>query len=290
LPVPTVDQKELDRIKMEKQRLAADIDNLNKQAANIDQQQQAAYRVAVDDMKVKMAQIDLCIIMDCTVSMSPFVDAAKKTLVDLVGYFAEGNAKDASLRQYRLRLSFVGYRDIHDRHHWEIKDFTEEAKEFQKFIQSIVAKTSCDQAWMDVPEDLTGALDKGLKQSWKAITKLAIVVADAPCHGTKYHDSDIDDKYPNGTPNLNVEDILVEYRKKGIDLFFFDIHPCCSKMLRIFKKVYDEGATNVLRIAKLGSDPAMFKPAIIQSVTQSVHRKAGQTLAGGGAKRENFEA
>lgn len=36
---------------------------------------------------------------------------------------------------------------------------------------------------------------------WQARARYAILVADAPCHGKKYHEDSIDDEYPKGDPN-----------------------------------------------------------------------------------------
>jgi len=153
------------------------------------------------------------------------------------------------------------------------------ADEAQKFIKSVEAKTHSTQEWMDTPEDLTGGLAKALTMTWKAITKIAIVVADAPCHGTRFHDL-LDDKYPNGTPGHDVENILQEYNKRGIDVYCFDVHKDTHKMLMAFTNAYDT-ADRKLHIVDMKADPSHFKPAIIRSVTQSMVNSAKQSLAGG---------
>jgi hypothetical protein len=56
----------------------------------------------------------------------------------------------------------------------------------------------------DAPEDVVGGLEKALEQDWtkgKSTTKVAVMVADCPCHGKKYHNyHDYGDTYPNGDP------------------------------------------------------------------------------------------
>ena len=55
----------------------------------------------------------------------------------------------------------------------------------------------------DDAEDVCGGFEKALNQSWSSSsTKVAIIVADAPCHGRMYHNSDeTSDRYPGGDPN-----------------------------------------------------------------------------------------
>ena len=40
----------------------------------------------------------------------------------------------------------------------------------------------------DIPEDILGALDQALQLDFYSKTCLIYLVADAPCHGTQYHD------------------------------------------------------------------------------------------------------
>jgi hypothetical protein len=50
----------------------------------------------------------------------------------------------------------------------------------------------------DGPEDVAGGFEKALEQNWTSKTKYAVLIADAPCHGSKYHDDQ--DDYPDGDP------------------------------------------------------------------------------------------
>ena len=53
-----------------------------------------------------------------------------------------------------------------------------------------------------MPEDVAGAFENALKQKWEAKSKYAIFIADAPCHGKKYHDCG--DDHPQGDPKGRV--------------------------------------------------------------------------------------
>ena len=53
----------------------------------------------------------------------------------------------------------------------------------------------------DAPEDVAGGFENALKQDWQAKSRYAIFIADAPCHGKKYHNHEFgDDSYPEGDP------------------------------------------------------------------------------------------
>jgi hypothetical protein len=51
----------------------------------------------------------------------------------------------------------------------------------------------------DAPEDVCEGFERALSQDWKAETKIVVHIADAPCHGTKFHDlGSYSDDYPSG--------------------------------------------------------------------------------------------
>lgn len=58
---------------------------------------------------------------------------------------------------------------------------------------------------------------------WKSEARLLILIADAPCHGSKFHS--MADTYPNGDPNgLIIEDLVAEIGRKGIDFSAIRVH------------------------------------------------------------------
>ena len=82
----------------------------------------------------------------------------------------------------KVKVSFVGYRDIKDKKRYEIKDFYDDFTSLEKFISNINANGGGDFS-----EDITEALDKALKLSWgRNSTEYCLLIAEAPCHGKKY--------------------------------------------------------------------------------------------------------
>ena len=55
--------------------------------------------------------------------------------------------------------------------------------------------------------------------SWKSNARYAILITDAPGHGRKYHENDVDDDYIDGDPNgLDLEDLMKKYVENNINL------------------------------------------------------------------------
>ena len=64
-----------------------------------------------------------------------------------------------------------------------------------------------------------------------------MIITDAPCHGKQYHK--YDDKYPDGCPNkIDIQDLIIQIGKKGIDLNVVDITNQTTQMYDIFEKIY----------------------------------------------------
>jgi hypothetical protein len=84
-----------------------------------------------------------------------------------------------------VRVGFIGYKDHCDKDNLDeesVLDFVEDEDVVRSFISKQKATGGGDE-----PEDITGALEIAVKMSWKAKARYAILIADAPCHGQKYH-------------------------------------------------------------------------------------------------------
>ena len=192
-------------------------------------------------------ELDIMFICDCTGSMDPWILAVKKELKNIISYIIENNPF------VKIKMSFLGYRDIKDNKRFEIKDFTDDFDSLENFIAGINA-----EGGGDVPEDITGALDQALKLSWrKKSAKFCILIADAPCHGKKYRKNDDEEKddYPDGDPNgLNPEFLIGDFGRKDINLFFIKINNNNDVMNEIFNNNYITANKNhsPIIIAELG--------------------------------------
>jgi GTPase SAR1 family protein/DNA-binding winged helix-turn-helix (wHTH) protein len=145
--------------------------------------------------------IDLCFVMDCTGSMQRYIDACGKQVIHIAETIrakCQGNAT--------IRMAFVGYRDFrgpdaktasglaYDNPGIEVQAFTEDITAFSTFVKAIRAAGGGD-----APEDVCGGLEKAAELDWSARDRHLFLIADAPCHGTRYHR--MGDNFPDGDPN-----------------------------------------------------------------------------------------
>jgi hypothetical protein len=122
--------------------------------------------------------LDLMFIMDCTSSMSSWISACQQEIMKIVNKIKDEN-------DCKIRISFVGYTDFDQKGEdlYSILDFTEDIDKFSDFVYKVRARGGGDAA-----EDMCGGFEKALVQSWsKKSTKVAVIVADCPCHGSEFH-------------------------------------------------------------------------------------------------------
>lgn len=174
--------------------------------------------------------VDMCIIMDCTGSMSAWIKHCKDTLKEVIDDSMEEDEGSA------VRVAFVGYRDFCDKSIYDVHDFTYLDTTMKKFISKRKAKGGGD-----APEDVQGALHQALNLSWmEESIKLCFFVADAACHGQKYHQ--VNDDYPAGNPNgLILEDLVKEFSDREILLTCYKLTNETEKMYSIMEKAYESG-------------------------------------------------
>jgi hypothetical protein len=89
--------------------------------------------------------------------MSSWIQRAKDVLKSIVE-----KAKKSCDENLKVRISFIGYRDHGEELRFVIRNFTEDVKLVQSFIDGAKATGG-----KDVPEDVTGGLNKCLEQKWE---------------------------------------------------------------------------------------------------------------------------
>ena len=107
---------------------------------------------------------------------------------------------------------------------------------FLKKLDEIKALGGGDDA-----EDVEGGLNAGYNMSWRSNARYAILIADAPGHGKKYHDKEVEDDYPKGDFNgLVLEDLMKKYIAKNINLCLTTITDYTDIMFKIMKDSYEK--------------------------------------------------
>uniref|UniRef100_A0A0G4H247 UBC core domain-containing protein n=1 Tax=Chromera velia CCMP2878 TaxID=1169474 RepID=A0A0G4H247_9ALVE len=213
--------------------------------------------------------LDIALICDCTGSMGGLLDQAKGSLLSIMSDLQD------SLPSTRLRVSFVGYRDHCDGNNRIAKcAFSSNAAEVRSFISKQTAMGGGDE-----PEDVAGGLRVTLDLTWEGACRYAVLIADAPAHGRKYHNTH--DTYPAGDPTgLQIEDLMVEFREKNIDFVFMRINNRTDKMLNVMKTAYDnEESGHAIQVCELGSNVRLFKDALVSSAREAVKASTGRRAA-----------
>jgi hypothetical protein len=201
--------------------------------------------------------VDLAFLLDCTSSMGSHIEAAKSNMKDIVRRVKRTN------QGLKLRIAVVGYRDLTDAQQFEILDFTSSVEEFERFVSCLRPTGGRDE-----PENIAGAVQKANKLDWQQVSRVTFLIADAPCHGTRFHSCG--DSYPAGTPGVCIETEMKKLLKQGhqidMQLHFGRIDSSTDQMIRVFNDNCIEFDTCDL------SDPGKLAMSVASSVRKSISK------------------
>ena len=210
-------------------------------------------------------------IIDCTGSMGSWIEACKKEIKSII---------DCVRNQHfniQIRVSIIAYRDHCDgKLISEVFPFSQNIAGCQTFLKDLRATGGGD-----CPEDVAGGFENALKQSWEGVSKYAILLADAPCHGNKYH-SGCGDDYPEGDPKGRiVENQIQQFAAKGIFFNAIKMTSETDKMFQILNQHYEKKMGSKIQFADLGSSTKSFNFFVTQSISRSLSLSQGGSSNGG---------
>ena len=208
-------------------------------------------------------EIFLCFLMDTTGSMYGHVNAVREQIQDITDALKKKNL-------LQLNVGFIGYKDHCDgEDHFEVFDFTKDTTKFKYYVKSIVTGGGGDTA-----EDVIGGLQKTLELPWKkGYTNIIFHIADAPAHGTKYHDDILDD-YPDGySTDKSSEEIFKALNEKNIHYYFGKIKNDTDKMIEVFRL----NCNNQIITFDI-KDPINIEDSVVTATTQSVSIMKDKTM------------
>ncbi|RLN26434.1 hypothetical protein BBJ28_00009854 [Nothophytophthora sp. Chile5] len=217
----------------------------------------------------KANTLDLVIVMDCTYSMEPWIEAAKTSIIAII------QNVNVDHPNAKVRVGFVAYRDFCDGDkRLQVQPLTEEVDTVRDFISSLRAFGGGDG-----PEDIPGGLQKAIELDFQAEGKLIVLVADAPCHGSKFHDTRDDPIYKREI--LASPDICAQMRliaRKGIDFTFIEVKPKdTAKMVAILESEYqsvksaDESERDFVKVSlDKSGDVVRFASVVCSSASSSL--------------------
>jgi hypothetical protein len=204
-------------------------------------------------------QVDLCFVLDCTGSMSRYIDAAKNCIQQVVEHMEQTNPN------IKLWIGFCGYRDhCDDSDRIQILDFTDSYSKFKSYLSDDVKATGGG----DAPEDVLGGLDAAInKMAWSHRTRVLLHLGDAPPHGRRF--TSARDTYPDGDPNgLTAESVLENIQSEEILYYFGKITRQTDKMIKIFRDIIGEFLIFDLNVD--GKDPKALTTKLFEAVCSSI--------------------
>ena len=181
---------------------------------------------------ISYVTLDLAFIMDITGSMSSYLQMAKDKIIGMID-----NIKK-NCGTVDVKLGFVGYRDYLDSNHEYLTvELNNNSKEVRDYISKVEVGGGGDC------EDMPGGLNIALNFKWSGKSRFAVLIADVPCHGKKYHGLEGFDSHPNGDGKYNIDKIIEEFARKNISLLCLNITDKTINLYNNFVDYYQRGRT-----------------------------------------------
>ena len=190
------------------------------------------------DLKIKenKNRLDIVFLLDITSSMESYLENFKVQFNPMI----ENIRKECP--EALVYIGFIGFKDLNDLELGDDYINIDLTTNYEK-INEIINNIEPDGG-DDIAEDIAGAFELCLNQSWKAKAKITFLITDSPCHGKEYHDLDEEqkeDKYLDENPKgRKIGDIITEIFGKSISLFCLKLNKNTDKMFEKFKEKYDE--------------------------------------------------
>ena len=104
------------------------------------------------------------------------------------------------------------------------------------------------------------------------IFQVLIHIADAPCHGTQYHTSNVDDDHPHGDKNgITHDQMMSAVARLEIQYYFGHINNSTDKMISVFNESLRRKSNNCLTIRQFEArKPYQIADAACKYVSESV--------------------
>ena len=217
----------------------------------------------------KAQSMDLCFMIDSTKSMNPYIRLVHKKIGEIIHHIKQ------KFKRFSVRISIVGYRDVDVTERFSILDFTDKVETAENFLENLGTAFSKDK-----PEDINGAFQKTLDLSWRSATKLLVHIADAPCHGKKFHELRFDMHSAEYKDDIPYDRIFTKLKAIGANYAFFKINETTDLMFRAFKKIYGKlgGSQNLFFVQdQICEDSNNFVELIARHIENSILSTLQQT-------------
>ncbi|KAI5077764.1 hypothetical protein GOP47_0007588 [Adiantum capillus-veneris] len=210
-----------------------EMEALKKELSQLKASSRASRLREISEMVRAAQELDLAFLFDATSSMDRYMEVVRNKILKIVHKIC------VAYPETRIRVAFAFYRDYHDKESRGSCDFTisfnGSGSTFVEALSRVEAKGGGDTA-----EDVFSGLQELAKLDWTAQNRVVYHIADAPCHGTQFHDVKVDDDYAKG--DLHGRDVAKLLRNLHEDCkissySFLHITATTHKMLQEFKRV-----------------------------------------------------
>lgn len=166
-----------------------------------------------------VSQIDLCFVVDCTNSMSPFIGAAQQQAQQILAVLADQAQAD-------LRVGVVGYRD--HGHDGEVIDVfaLQDMSERARITTQLRGLRAHANGNTDAAEAVFSGLVAATGLRWRdGAMKVIVLVGDAPPHGCGALQAPFPDRYAEDPTGRTLHSLAAEIEGSGITLYALIMAP-----------------------------------------------------------------
>lgn len=171
--------------------------------------------------------LQVCLMMDCTASMKPWIVAAKERLIDSL------RTINQQYPDYEIKVAFIGYRDYNDSEKMILVDFTKDHHKVKNRISIIQAEGGEDAA-----EDVAGAYRVAASLEWYADVRLMVHICDAPAHGLSYHAPAYNDDHQDDDYRNPLEPHVELLAEKRVDIDIIELNDSTNIMVDVIRRSY----------------------------------------------------
>ena len=116
-------------------------------------------------------------------------------------------------------------------------------------------------------------MEMALNKDWKSNARFITFIADAPCHGNKYHNYPAD-KYPNPLKNRrDIEELIKELAENNISLFCMKITQYTDIMFNIFSDIYKNYSNCEFKVVPMNSEQSLDDNVVNSAVDVYVSQR-----------------
>ena len=227
---------------------------------------------AMEKCKESDKKLDIAFVLDCTGSMDRTNQAVTekiKFLMDQLKTKTNAEVRKAVITYTDMAVGTTG--------RFHILPFDNDPQQVITHIKKFCIEFS-EKYLGNMPEDVTGALNKANKLPWEAANRVIFHITDAPGHHLKFGTSD----FPNGKQgDPQPEEFLKEMNYKSIHYVLGEVKPdATAKMVEFFKNYTSNELGNQFMIETVNiEDTSEITEKILETSVELINKNCEKKSA-----------